>query len=380
MPSKKRVAIIGTTGRGNFGHLMDVAWKDVSDRSEVVAVADADEKGRREAQQRSAARRAYADYVEMLDKEKPDIVTVGSQWPDRHAEMILAAVKRGCHVYLDKPFCQTLEEADRIVTACERTHAKLAVAHISRYCPILKVVQQMIADGRLGQVLEIRARGKEDFRGGSDDTWIDGSHLFNLMHVLAGHPTTCAATMTEKGHSVTAADIREGNFGLGYGAGDSLHARYEFKSGIVGYFDSVRDQRGDPTRFAVQIFGSRGVLEFPSGYAGIVSFLPDSAWSPSRSGAKWVRVTSAGIDQPEPLKLKGYPGGHLAATTDLLDAIEENRQPLCNVYEARTTLEFILGSFESHRQGGIAVSLPLKERRHPLQLMNESSRSPVGTR
>lgn len=54
---------------------------------------------------------------------------------------------------------------------------------------------------------------------------------------------------------------------------------------------------------------------------------------------------------------------------DLLAAIEENRQPLGNVYEARGATEMILACFESQRVGG-PVSLPLANRRHPLEQLS----------
>ena len=43
--TKYKVAVIGRTGRGNYGHGLDVVWKDI-DGVQIVAVADEDEKGR----------------------------------------------------------------------------------------------------------------------------------------------------------------------------------------------------------------------------------------------------------------------------------------------------------------------------------------------
>jgi len=62
---------------------------------------------------------------------------------------------------MEKPFCRTLEEADEIVRACEMRHIKLALAHISRYSPVLATVKKLIAAGEIGHMLEIRTRGKK---------------------------------------------------------------------------------------------------------------------------------------------------------------------------------------------------------------------------
>ena len=97
-------------------------------------------------------------------------------------------------------------------------------------------------------------------------------------------------------------------------------------------------------------------------------FLPDPQWSPGRSGAKWIPVSSAGPGQPEPLSDGGLGGGNVLACRDLIAAIEEDRLPECNVYEARQTVEMIAAVFESQRQG-VPVTLPLKNRKNPLSML-----------
>ena len=158
-----RVAVIGHTGKGDYGHGLDQVWLNVPG-CQVVAVADADERGRAAALQRLGITSGFADYRQMLDEVKPQIVSIAPRWIDQHCDMVVAAAERGVHVYLEKPLCRTLEEADRMVAACERHRVKLAIAFQTRYSPKLRVVRQLIEEGRLGKILEMRARGKEDAR------------------------------------------------------------------------------------------------------------------------------------------------------------------------------------------------------------------------
>src|SRR6188508_1885040 len=72
----RRVAIIGHTGHGNYGHGIDTVWSSVAGM-DVVAVADPDPAGRAAAVKRTRALREYADYREMLQREKPDLVGIG---------------------------------------------------------------------------------------------------------------------------------------------------------------------------------------------------------------------------------------------------------------------------------------------------------------
>ena len=335
-------------------------------RLPVVAVADADEQGRAAALQRLDVTKGYADYRQMLDEVKPQIVSIGPRWIDQHCDMVVAAAERGVHIYLEKPFCRTLAEADQMVAACERHRVKLAIAFQTRYSPKLRVVRALIEDGRLGKILELRARGKEDARGGGEDLWVLGSHVLNLMHHFGGEPHSCFATVQQDGHAITRDDVREGAEGIGPLAGDLVQAMYLMDDGVVGYFGSQRNAAGN--RFGLQILGSQGILEILTGYLPAVHFLDDPSWSPGRSGKNWVPVSSAGLGQSEPLSDGGLPAGNVAACIDLIHAIEEDRQPEASIYEGRQTIAMITAVFESQRLGR-PVSFPLETRVNPLTLL-----------
>src|SRR5437016_1870119 len=233
MTRNYRVAVIGRTGKGNYGHGLDLVWKQL-ENVEIVAVADENDRGRTAAAQHLRARQAYADYRSMLEKERPQIVSVADRWLDQHRDMVLACARAGANIFLEKPLCRTLAEADEMVAACERHHVKLAIAHQTRYSPRLQRIRELIAAGRLGDLLELRARGKEDSRGGGQDLMVLGTHLFDLMRLLAGDPRWCFASILQNGKPATKADVREGGEGMGPILGDAIHATYGFDKGVVG--------------------------------------------------------------------------------------------------------------------------------------------------
>ena len=258
MAKTYRVGIIGRTGKGDYGHGVDVAIAKVPN-VEIVALADENEAGRTAAAKRTNPKTTYASYREMLDKEKLDLVAICPRWVDQHHDMIVAAAEHGCHVYMEKPFCPTLAECDDAMRQLEMRHLKLAIAHISQWSPVLDVVKSLIHSGEIGDVLELRGRGKEDAtRGGGEDLWVLGSHIFGLMRAVAGNATSCFATVLQKKHKVTKADVVEGNEGIGSLAGDSLDAIFVrrrchrllwFASRSGGESDAVRSanlrQQGD---------------------------------------------------------------------------------------------------------------------------------------
>ncbi len=367
MQKTYRVGIIGRTGKGNYGHGLDTVWAEFPN-VDVVAVADEDEKGRAEAAKRTRAKQAYADYREMLDKEKPDIVAVGPRWLDAHRDMVVAAAERGCHMFMEKPMCRTLEEADQMVTACERHHVKLAIAHQSRYSPSILRAKEAIDAGRIGDMLELRGRGKEDARAGGEDLMVLGTHIMDLIRLFAGDPKWCFARVLQNGKPVTKAEVREGNEGIGPLAGDAITACYGMSGSTTAYFATVKPKNGPGGRFGLQILGSKGIIDLTTGGLPPVRLCEDPVWSPGRTGKPWVPITSAGVGQPEPLKDGGLGMGNVAIVKDLIDAIEQDRQPRGSVYDGRGALEMILAIYESHRLNAPAP-LPLKNRRHPLSLM-----------
>lgn len=359
--------MIGRTGKGGYGHGIDTVWKEIPE-VEVVAVADDDAAGLAKAQQSLGAKTAYADYREMLAKEKLDLVGIGPRWVDQHHEMVLAAAEHGCHIYMEKPFCRSPAEADDIVRACEMRHVRLALAHQTHYAPTLAVVQDLIAKGEIGEVLELRGRGKEDGRGGAEDLWVLGSHVMDLMRAVGGDPLDCSATVTTSGRPVVKADVKPGNEGLGPLAGDHVQATYTFGKGITGFIASKRGAAGNPSRFGLQIYGSKGIIEIFTGYPANAYLLRDSSWSPGRSKAQWLPITSNGVDKPETLR-GGLEAGNVAAVKDLLRAIDDRREPKCGPTEGRWTVEMICAVFDSHRVGK-AVTFPLQQRENALGMLN----------
>jgi len=373
MPANYRVAVIGRTGRGNYGHGLDVVWREFKN-VQVVAVADENEAGRNAAQKRIGARNAYADYRAMLKKERPQIVSVADRYLDQHRDMVVACAEAGAHIFMEKPMCRTLAEADEMVTACEKHHVKLAIAHQTRYSPRVQRIKDMIAAGDLGDVLEMRGRGKEDSRVGGNDLMVLGTHIMDLMRYVAGDCRWCFARVqqTEKGGArpVTKADVREGGEGMGPIAGDHITAMYGFDRGVTGHFATQRSTRrpGERDRFHLGIYGSRGIIQVTTGSLPAAYFLADPAWFPGRSPARWQEITSAGVGKPETLKDGGLHQGNVTIVRDLMEAIENDRQPKGSMYDGRAALEMILGIYESHRLRGIA-EFPIRNRRHPLTML-----------
>lgn len=369
--AKYRVAIIGHTGRGNYGHGLDTMWAKQADRTEVVGVADADAAGLEAALKKIGEGKGYADYRAMLEELKPDIVAIGPRHIDQHRDMTLAAVKAGAKgIYMEKPFCRTPAEADEIVNACAKAGARLALAHRNRYQPTLKTVEQIMSDGTLGNVLEIRSRGKEDARGGAEDMWVLGSHLFNLLAHLGGRPLNCSASVFQNRKPATPADINaEGKEGIGPMVGNEVHATFFMERGLKATFSSIQNKGERSAGFGVQIIGTKGIIDLRMDTMPFAHFLPGNPNGPVKGAREWIPISTVGIGKPEPQQaLVDKVMDHQLAAEDLLEAMEQKREPLCSAAEGRTTVEMITAVFASHIAGGARVNLPLTSRENPLAM------------
>lgn len=368
MPAKKyRIAVIGQTGKGNYGHAIDTVWLNAPN-TEIVAVSDDNETGRANAVKRLKAPAAYADYRQMLEKEKPDIAAIGPRWPGRHAEMVLACAERGIHMFLEKPVSPTLQEADAMVAACDKHHVKCAMAHQTRYSPRVKHVRDLIESGRLGDILELRAHGKEDARGGGEDLIVLGTHTFDLMRYFRGDAHWCFARVNHGSRKAVLGDVREGKEPLGPILGDHIAANYGFDGLTVGRFYTHRTAGGNGPRYYVEVCGTKGIAHVGYSSFGPTYFCEDPTWMPGESKAVWQPITSNGLNKPETLDPKKIDNGNIWIVNDLIEAIEKDCPPLDSIHDGRASLEMILAIYESHMREKL-VELPLKNRRHPLTSM-----------
>ena len=208
-----RAAVIGTSSNGGWGHNIDELFIGVSG-IRTVAVADDIGTGVAEALDRhrlTQSTRGFLNWRKMLADIRPDIVAICSRNIQQHAEMAIASAQAGVRgIFMEKPFVQSVTEADAVVAACEQFNTKLNLALVNRYCPTITAIWELIADGKLGTLLELRARGKEDIRGGGEDLWVLGPHVLDLMVHFGGAPQWCNATVTTKGKPVTPDDFIAG--------------------------------------------------------------------------------------------------------------------------------------------------------------------------
>jgi len=320
-------------------------------------VADPDEKGREQARQRSKALRQHAGYGEMLRSEMPQLVCVAPRWSDQHLAMAKAAMAIGAHIYMEKPFTQTLAEADELLEISRKLGPKIAVAHQVRLSPAVVQLKQEIARGLIGELVQSRSWGKQDKRAGGEDMIVLGTHIFDMMRLFAGDPISCRADVWDKGVAIGKQHAREATESIGPIAGDEIEAHFTFPKQVTATFTSrarLRDTRGP---WAVELVGTKGIARILMDVDPKIYILKSEQLDVSGKAEAWQR-----FDKPAET---GFAAANRRVVEDWLKAIEEKREAACSGYNGMKALEMVMAVYESALNRSTAL-FPLRNRQHPL--------------
>jgi predicted dehydrogenase len=126
---------VGVVGGGLVAQAMHLHFlAHMGERFELVAVADPSAIVRNELQRLYGLEAAYSDHGELLEGSKLDAVVICSP-SQTHAQVTLDALDRGLHVFVEKPMCITLADADRIIEAQQRSGKVVQVGYMKRFDP-----------------------------------------------------------------------------------------------------------------------------------------------------------------------------------------------------------------------------------------------------
>jgi len=149
---KLKAAVIGI---GNMGRFHAKNYFELNE-TELVAIADLDrKKGEKTAKELNC--RFYSDYKKLAEKEKPDLVSIAVPTKS-HKEVAIFFIEKGINAIVEKPIAGTIEEAEAIIRAAEKSGAKLTIGHIERFNPAVTKLKQLMKSGKLGEINSIIVR------------------------------------------------------------------------------------------------------------------------------------------------------------------------------------------------------------------------------
>jgi len=157
MNRKITIAIAGLGSRGKDAYAPAIAR--MSDRAEIVAVADIDfAKVQKAAQIYHVPEERCFNSAESLLAENrlADVLVLATQ--DRqHVQQAIPALEKGYDLLLEKPISPNIEECKQLLEVSKRTGRKVVVCHVLRYTPFFEKAKQILDSGVIGDIVSIMA-------------------------------------------------------------------------------------------------------------------------------------------------------------------------------------------------------------------------------
>jgi UDP-N-acetyl-2-amino-2-deoxyglucuronate dehydrogenase len=292
----------------------------------------------------------YTDYKELLEKEKPELVAICTE-SGKHGQVALDCIEAGSNLIIEKPITLSLEEADRIIEMAKEKNVKVSACHQNRFNKSIQKIREAVEDERFGRLLHgtahIRWNREEDYykqapwRG----TWEqDGGALMNqcihnidLLRWMMGDEIVEVVGIT---------DNLKHNF---MEAEDLGMALIKFSNGSYGIIEGTTNIYPKNLEETLYIFGVKGTVKAGGKSVNLIE--------------EWQFADL--LDDPDEVKEKYYEDppnvygfGHNPLYTDVIDAIQNNRQPYVTAEDGRRALELVLAIYKSAAEGK-SVKLPM---------------------
>ncbi len=147
----------GVIGAGGIADRRTIPGMLLADNAELVAVMDVSMELAERLRAKHGAKRAYCDCRELLADPEIDAVYIATPVAC-HREQALAAIEAGKHILIEKPVCLTADEGEEIIKKCREKGLLIAAGFLMRFSSSHRAMRDMIAAGRLGQIVSVRAQ------------------------------------------------------------------------------------------------------------------------------------------------------------------------------------------------------------------------------
>jgi predicted dehydrogenase len=330
----------------------------------------------------------FLDYRQLLDEAKPEIVVIATQAP-QHAELTIAAAQRGIHILCEKPLALNLVEADRMVAACEANGVRLATDHLRRVSPASTVARDLIGAGEIGEILAVDIHDKGGRPVGNTLMEMATHYFDEARFLLSGYVQSDGRRADEvewlfarlttglgaEAHAATAAEVvpsqvakptdrdcglvvgERGTVVIGLAGGVQAVARFHNLPKANNHYDGI------------DVIGTKGAVAVRGGFIKQLfrrkghTFADNDPWQHVDLSGSYVEYYAL----PEQAA-SNYLCQQMAL--ELIAAAEEGRPHVSSGQDGIIALELLMATYQSHIANA-PVTLPLRERRHPLELWKQ---------
>ncbi|WP_424711786.1 Gfo/Idh/MocA family protein [Microbacterium sp. SLBN-111] len=294
------------------------------------------------------------DWREVIARDDIDIVDIVTPG-DSHAEIAIPALEAGKHVLCEKPLANTVAEAEAMAEAAERARARgirSMVGFTYRRVPAVTLLRDMIAEGAVGTVQQVRAAYRQDWlvdpgmplawrlqkeHAGSGALGDIGAHIIDMTQFVTGlgvdSVTGTLETIVKQRPLQAAGSGLSGSAGEGVGdvtVDDAAIFTGRLSNGALASFEATRFATGRKNALTIEVSGDRGALAFDLEDLNSLRFYDRTA-PEGRQGFTQILVT----EPVHPYVAAWWPAGHMLGyehgfthqVVDLVAAIDGGTDP-----------------------------------------------------
>ncbi len=361
MTAKYKVAIIGTGRMGGliedevpsnafsspYGHFS--AYAAIAE-TEVVAVANRGNERLERFSKRFGVSNAYLDYREMIEKERPDIVSVTTPSVHRAAPIIFAAEHGVRGIYAEKGLCASLAEADQVAAAVRSNGVAFNWGAMRRHHDGFVRMAAAIADGDIGEPRYVVMHTHTDLIK-------HHPHTIDLVQMQIGDPTPLwvEGTLVQKG------DLLEGGR-----AAERPRAYPDYDAETHSFVAPPGEEIADPMVGYFRVGYENGVeaMFVPIGSLDIEIYGTEGkAYSWENGELFRIRRAGKGSSAVEETEIRPTGDSPTVATVrSVIREMETGQRATGNIDVTMQAVETQFGIAHSHLQGGARVTLPVQDR------------------
>lgn len=292
----------------------------------------------------------YENYHDMLEIEKPELVAIATE-SGKHAAIALDCIEYGCNLIIEKPIALSIADSDKIIKAARNKGVKVCAVHQNRFNKSIQKIREALEKNRFGRMFYGTAhiRWCRDWQYYSRAKWRgtweqDGGALMNqcihnidLLRWMLGNEVEEVVGMTDR---LNHPYIEVEDMGI---------ALVKFKNGAYGIIEGTTDLYPKNLEETLYLFGEKGTVK-----AGGQSVNRIEEW-----------LFADDLDKPDsvihefaedPPNVYGY--GHTPLYLDMINAIQDDREPYVSAEDGKRALELVLAIYKSAAEGR-RVKLPL---------------------
>ena len=355
-----RSARVAMIGHGFMGAAHSQGWRtaprvfDLPAEPEMAVIVGRNADAVADAAAKWGWAESATDWREVIARDDIDIVDIVTPG-DSHAEIAIAALEAGKHVLCEKPLANTVAEAEAMADAAARAAARgirAMVGFTYRRVPAVTFLRDLIAQGAVGRIAQVRASYRQDWlvdrdmplawrlqkeHAGSGALGDIGAHAIDLAQFVTGMKLEKVSgvvdTIVKQRPLQGAGSGLSGTAAEGYGevtVDDVAIFTGRFEGGVLGSFEATRFATGRKNALSIEVSGDKGALAFDLEDLNSLWFYDRTAPNQLQGFTK-ILVT----ESEHPYVAAWWPAGHMLGyehgfshqVKDLVEAIDAGTDP-----------------------------------------------------